>query len=133
MTEKNRTLANTARMRHPNFARPCRFSRRECALSHLGAPLARHPGGKLSERAYTRQSEQLSLTIFAFVTVMWPCSVEFLPTPCSFASPFTSSFAPCIAALETTPVTVIVCPTCGASLTASLLTSHVPPSLVVKV
>src|SRR5580692_12175744 len=35
-------------------------------------------------------------------------------------------------ALETTPVIVIVCPTCGASFTLSLLTSQVPPSFVVK-
>jgi len=34
--------------------------------------------------------------------------------PCSLASSFASSFIPCIAALETTPVTATVCPTCGA-------------------
>src|SRR4029077_14530540 len=54
---------------------------------------------------------QLSLTIVKFVTVMWPCSVECVATPCSFASVFASSFMPCILALETTPVTATLWPT----------------------
>jgi hypothetical protein len=37
--------------------------------------------------------EQLLLTIFSPVTVMWPCSAE-PPTPCSLAFSLASSFAP---------------------------------------
>jgi hypothetical protein len=45
---------------------------------------------------------KLSLTILKFVTVMCPCSVECLSTPCSFASALASSFTPFVLALETT-------------------------------
>src|SRR5579863_4746329 len=76
-----------------------------------------------------RYFSQPPLTILRFVTVMWPCSVEFLPTPCSLASALVSSLAPCRAAFCTAPVTVMVWPTCFARSTLSLFTSQVLPSL----
>src|SRR5438874_7524302 len=59
-----------------------------------------------------RYFSQVLLSIFKLVTVMWPCSAEFLPTPCSLASALVSSLAPWRAAFCTAPVTVTVCPTC---------------------
>ena len=52
--------------------------------------------------------------------------------PASWAMSLVSSFMLCAFACETTPVTVTLCPTCSASDTLLLRTSHVLPSSAVR-
>src|SRR5258708_33753602 len=78
--------------------------------------------------ACVEREKQVNIrAIFTAVTVKLPCSALSFET-----ASFVSSFMLCIAALETTPVAVTVCPTCSARVTLSLLTSQVLPSLALR-